>query len=256
MKCINHLLRRTAGATAGMLFALALGAIGAQAQQRGNANANGTAITQRAPGRDIDDDLARAHDAVRALMPEAASGARTPGVGATLRIEVQPGTQRSTPERRAKNQSQLRQHLNAVRDGHAAARSEFDAAGSELQRKRLPALIQARHAEAQRQFEQRAVEFERLMQAWQGNATNANLTALDDFLTRHQARSVRAPFDAAKLPWGKPRPTNREPAATKGAWHRNLWLHERVRTAQATNVGPITFQVPPEPGHTPVPIGR
>ena len=105
--------------------------------------------------------------------------------------------------------------------------------------------------EALRQFDQRRAEFERLSAAWQQDPSDANLRPLADFFDRYPAQRRAAPFYPSKLPWGAPKPTTREPAATKTAWFQNLWGSEAIRTAQASSVGPINFQVPPSPARAP-----
>ena len=219
------------------------------------------AENNRSPAERIGETLKQAEDLVRGLradstarQPAAATPASrdTRAIGPDKRIEVQRLANRLTDERRAEHQARLKDQLNTIRDGQGLVRAEFDATGRDLQSKKLPAEIQARHDEAVRQFDQRRAEFDRLSAAWQQRPSDANLNPLADFFDRYPAQRRAAPFDPKKLPWGTPKPTTREPASTKTAWFQNLWGSETIRTAQATSVGPINFQIPPEPGQSPI----
>jgi transglutaminase-like putative cysteine protease len=214
----------------------------------------------RGPAERVAQDFKQAQELVHSLKADsrARQGAATPGsavqtraVGPHMRIEVQDRFARLSDERRADALSQLEHHLRAIHDAQDGTRAEFAATGRELQRKKLPAEILARQDAAVAQFEQRAFEFEQLSQAWSASGSDAALGALDDFFKRYPAEREAAPFDAKKLPWSTPKPTTRVPATTKTAWFENLWSDHKVLLAQATNVGPIDFKIPPEPGQSP-----
>lgn len=216
----------------------------------------------RSPADRIAETLKQAEDLVRGLKAD--SAARQPAaaapqaqtretraIGPDKRIEVQRSAMRLSDALRAEHRSRLKDQLQTIRDGQGLVRAEFEQTGKDLQSKKLPAEILARHDEAVRQFDQRQAEFERLSAAWQQDPSDANLSPLADFFDRYPAQRRAAPFDPEKLPWGTPKPTTREPATTKTAWFQKLWGSEAIRTAQASNVGPISFQVPPEPGQSP-----
>ncbi|MEQ1694178.1 MAG: transglutaminase-like domain-containing protein, partial [Gemmatimonas sp.] len=224
----------------------------------------------RSPADRVSEDLKQAQDLVRGLSsdsaarnpkPKAGTDSSTPkpdasapqlrALGPDMRIEVHGSAIALPDERRAEHHARLRQHLKSIASGRDSVRAEFDATGRELQAKKLPDQILTRHDEAVAQFEQRAAEFERLSQAWRQDPNEQNLAALDDFFKRYPAQRRAAPFDPKRLPWGTPKPTTRQPATTKTAWFQQLWGTEQVRLAQAGNVGPITFTVPPEPGQSP-----
>lgn len=221
----------------------------------------------RSPAERIAETLKQTEDLVRGLRADSAArqpAAATPAsrdtretretraIGPDKRIEVQRSAMRLTDDRRAEHQSRLKDQLKTIRDGQGLVRAEFDAAGRDLQSKKLPAEILARHDEAVRQLDQRRAEFERLSQAWQQTPSDANLHALADFFDRYPAQRRAAPFDPKKLPWGSPIPNTREPATTQSAWFQNQWSDRKTRLAQAGgSVGPINFQIPPEPGQSP-----
>jgi transglutaminase-like putative cysteine protease len=209
----------------------------------------------------VSKDFQQAHDLVRSIAADAKpadrSGRQLRAIGPDMRIEVEePADLRRQREQRVAEQTQrLRSHFAAISQSRAAVRADFAATGRELQAKRLPAEILARHTEAVAQFEQRAAEFERLSQAWQAAADDAKpaaLADLNDFFKRYPATRTAAPLDPKKLPWRAPEPTTRQPADTRTAWFQNLWGTPKVMLAQAGgSVGPINFNVPPEPGQAP-----
>ncbi len=212
------------------------------------------------PADRVSRDFKQAQDLVHSLKAD--SGARqqitskstseTRALGPNIRIDVQRSAARLSDEHRAEQRAHLKEHLKAIHDGQDSARADFAATGNELQVKKLPAEILARHSEATSQFEQRAAEFERLSQAWQASGSDEALAQLDEFFKRYPAQRAAAPFDPKKLPWSTPKPTTREPATTKTAWFQQLWSDRDVRLAQAGgSVGPINFQIPPEPGQLP-----
>ncbi|MEO6278295.1 transglutaminase domain-containing protein [Roseateles sp.] len=214
------------------------------------------------PADRVSKDFQQAHDLARSIAADAKpaerSGRQLRALGPDMRIEVEePADLRRQREQRVAEQTQrLRSHLAAISQSRAAVRADFIATGRELQAKRLPAEILARHSEAVAQFEQRAAEFERLSQAWQAAADDAKpaaLTDLNDFFKRHPATRVAAPLDPKKLPWRAPESTTRQPADTQTAWFQNLWGTPKVMLAQASgsSIGPINFNVPPEPGQAP-----
>lgn len=215
----------------------------------------------RTPAEHVSKDFQQAQDLVRSIAADAKpaerSGRQLRALGPDMRIEVEePADLRRQREQRVAEQTaRLRSHLAAISQSRAAVRADFTATGRELQAKRLPAEILARHAEAVGQFEQRAAEFERLSQAWQAAADDAKpaaLADLNDFFKRYPATRTAAPLDPKKLPWRAPEPTTRQPADTQTAWFQNLWGTPKVMLAQAGgSVGPINFNVPPEPGQAP-----
>jgi transglutaminase-like putative cysteine protease len=190
-----------------------------------------------------------ADDRAKRAQTEPATDLRA--VGPNLRVETRRLGMHLSAEARAEQQARLKQHLSAIAEGRSTVRAEFESTGQQLRSSKLPAEILARHQEAVAQFEARATEFERLSTAWQSQPGEATLSALADFFERHPAQRRAAPFDPKKLPWSTPKPTTREPAATKTAWFQQLWGDRNVRLAQATNIGPLNFQVPPEPGQAP-----
>ncbi len=208
----------------------------------------------------------RAQDLVRSLKADAQARGALPAeptaqgknardtraVGPNVRIEVQRKAYTLGDDRRAELGARLKEQLQAIREGQASARAEFEQAGKELQANKLPEEILARQAEALGQFEQRSAEFERLSRAWQQTPSEQNLAGLDEFFKRYPAQRAATPFDPKKLPSSTPKPTTREPAMTRTAWFQQLWGDKSVRLAQAGgNLSGISFQVPPEPGQAP-----
>ncbi|PTT79421.1 transglutaminase [Pelomonas sp. HMWF004] len=106
-----------------------------------------------------------------------------------------------------------------------------------------------------RDFEQRSAQFETASRSWMdGNddAKSAALSDLDDFFKRYPASRPAAPIDPKKLPWRSPEPTTRQPAETKTAWFQNMWGQPKVTlAASGGSIGPINFDVMPEPGQAP-----
>jgi transglutaminase-like putative cysteine protease len=218
----------------------------------------------RTPADKAAEHLKRAQDAAAALRADLS--ARTPSaagakdqrdlradlraIGPNTRVEVQ-RAQALTPERRADHAARLKEHLQGTREGQAAMRAELVATGAELQKKNLPSVIAERQQLALAQFDQRSQAFEQLSAAWLKDPSDANLSALAKFFDDHPAQKKAQPFDPKKLPWSTPKPTTRQPAETKTAWFQQLWGQQAIRTAQTTTVGPITFQIPPEPGQAP-----
>lgn len=221
----------------------------------------------RTPAERLTRDFQQAQDLVRSLhadqrsrAPKAKPGEREPmevrAVGPDIRIQTERSAlDRLSDERRADSEARLREHLRTLTQARSSVRADFDATRRELQAKKLPAEILARHDQAVRDFEQRATEFDRAAQAWTNGADDAKpqaLADLDDFFKRYPATRAAAPLDPKKLPWRSPEPTTRQPADTQTAWFQNLWGHPKVMLAQAGgNVGPINFNVPPEPGQAP-----
>src|SRR5438105_4412042 len=210
------------------------------------------------PADKVSEHLKAAQDLVASLKPvqqraQAEQAKDLRAVGPNLRVEVQRSAVRLSPELLAERQARLKEHLAVIANGQGAVRSEFEATGRELQAKKLPAEILARHQEAVAQFDSRTAEFERLSTAWQRTPGDASLNALADFFDRYPAQRKAAPFDPKNLPWSTPQPGTRAPAEGKLAWHQQLWSDRQVRLAQAgnTSIGPISYSVPPEPGQEP-----
>jgi hypothetical protein len=158
-------------------------------------------------------------------------------IGPDIRIEVERRPlDRLSDERRADNETRLREHLRPLTQAKSSVRADFDATRKELRAKKLPAEILARHDQAVRDFEQRAAEFHRAAKAWTDGTDDAKLQALtdlDDFFKRYPATRTAAPLDPKKLPWRATEPTTRQPADTQTAWFENLWGHPRLMLAQA-----------------------
>jgi transglutaminase-like putative cysteine protease len=224
----------------------------------------------RTPAERLARDFQQAQDLVRSLhadqrsrAPKAKPGEREPmemrAVGPDIRIEVERSPlDRLSDERRAASETRLREHLRTLTQARVGVRADFDATRRELQAKKLPAEILARHDQAVRDFEQRAAEFDRAAKAWTDGTDDVKsqaLADLDDFFKRYPATRTAAPLDPKKLPWRAPEPTTRQPADTQTAWFQNLWGAPKVMLAQAggtgTGIGPINFNVPPEPGQAP-----
>jgi hypothetical protein len=221
----------------------------------------------RTPAERLTRDFQQTQDLVRALhadqrsrAPKAKPAEREPmkvrAVGPDIRIETERShLDRLTDDRRADSESRLRGHLRTLTQSRASVRADFDATRRELLAKKLPAEILARHDAAVGDFEQRATAFERAAQTWMNGPADSKPTALaelDDFFKRYPATRAAAPLDPKKLPWRAPEPTTRQPADTRTAWFQNLWGTPKVMLAQAGgSVGPINFNVPPEPGQAP-----
>ncbi|WP_082567450.1 transglutaminase domain-containing protein [Pelomonas sp. Root1217] len=221
----------------------------------------------RTPAERLTRDFQQAQDLIHGLhadqrsrAPKAKPGEREPmevrAIGPDIRIETERSPlDRLSDERRADNESRLREHLRTLTQSRASVRADFDTTRRELLAKKLPAEILARHDAAVGDFEQRAAAFERAAKAWADGPDEgkpAALADLDDFFKRYPASRPAAPMDPKKLPWRAPEPTKRAPADTQTAWFQNLWGTPKVMLAQAGgSVGPINFDVPPEPGQLP-----
>ena len=213
-------------------------------------------------------------------------------IGPGIRIEVERSpsqtsagnTDKAFQLSSAQRQAQLKELQSLLTDqnkAQAAIRAEFAATRQELEAKKLPSEIIARHDQAAAQYEQRATEFNQIAVKLTSNQplpdtntaqaaiqtiasqTTANqatsIEQLNDFLQRHQSAKRTAPAldpskGKAQLPWRSPEPTQRAPAETQTAWHQQLYGHEQVKLAQAggpVNIGGLSFTTPPEPASAP-----
>jgi hypothetical protein len=156
----------------------------------------------------------------------------------------------STLDKSAKQQ-RLKDLLAAVRDGVGEMRAEFAAVRSDLQRRGLPAEILARHDDAVAQFEQRASSFGQIIAA--AGSDEDRVQRLAEFFDKFPAKRKAGKIDPKKLPWSTPKPNTRAPAETQAAWYRNLYADQKIQLAQAggTSIGPLQFNIPPEPGQAP-----
>lgn len=223
----------------------------------------------RTPAERLTRDFQQAQDLVHTLHADQRAraglspkdGAGEPmevrAIGPDIRIQTERSNHdKLADDRRTDSESRLRGHLRTLTQSRVSVRADFDATRRELLAKRLPAEILARHDAAVSDFEQRASAFEHTAQDWADGPADgraAALADLDDFFKRYPATRRAAPLDPKKLPWRSPEPTTRKPADTQTAWFQNLWGSPKVMLAQAGgSVGPINFNVPPEPGQTPI----
>ena len=216
-------------------------------------------------------------------------------IGPNMRIETQRSPQQDSALRlqdsqRAQQLADLKDLLSRQQTAQAAITAEFQATRVELEQKKLPAEILARHDEAAGQFAQRAAQFNAISQKLQNQAnsapnpplvqaftaqeatntvanTNANtssgnpIEALHAFFAQYpnskRAAPTIDPANPKKLPWSTPEPTKRAPAETKTAWNHNL--HKDYYAAQSTkvaqagsgNIGGLQFTQLPEPSVAP-----
>ncbi len=218
----------------------------------------------RSPAERLTHDFQQAQDLVRALNADARSRTSTKlggsdmevrAIGPDMRIQSERSSRdKLTEERRTVSESRLREHLRTLGGGRTAARADFDQVRRDLVSKKASVEILARHDAAVRDFEQRSTQFERASQSWTdgpADAKPAALAELDDFFKRYPVSRPVAPQDPKKLPWRSPEPTKRLPAETQTAWFQNLWGTPKVTLAAAGSVGPISFDVMPEPGQLP-----
>lgn len=221
----------------------------------------------RSPAERLSRDFQDAQDLVRSLHADqrarsslTKAGEREPmelrAIGPDMRIEVERSpVDKLSDQRRTESEARLREHLRTLTRARSDFRADFDAVRRELVAKNLPAEILARHDQAVREFEQRASEFDRAAEAYSSGPDEAKPTALADlnaFFKRYPASRAAAPLEAKKLPWRAPEATTRQPAETQTAWFQNLWGTPKIMLAQAGgSIGPINFNVPPEPGQAP-----
>jgi hypothetical protein len=153
-----------------------------------------------------------------------------------------------TPDKPAKVR-QLKGHLSAIQAGTADVRADFAATRTDLQQKNLPAEILARHDEAVAQFEERSAQFNQIA----GKPSDEQIVdELASFFDKFPAKRKPGKIDPKKLPWSTPKPNTRAPAETQTAWYQNLYADQKIRLAQTgTNIGPLQFNIPPEPGQAP-----
>ncbi|MFG6487496.1 transglutaminase domain-containing protein [Roseateles sp. BYS78W] len=218
----------------------------------------------RSPAERLTYDFQQAQDLVRTLhADQRARAPRKPGeremevraVGPDIRIQAERSDlDKLSDERRADGEARLREHLQVLSRSRASVRADFDGTRRELLAKGVPGEILARHDAAVRDFEQRAEQFERASRVWMDGDEAARASALadlDDFFKRFPASRPAVPINPKQLPWRSPEPTTRQPADTKTAWFQNLWGQPKVMLAAAGNIGPINFDVMPEPGQAP-----
>ncbi|MDF2464329.1 MAG: transglutaminase domain protein [Ramlibacter sp.] len=155
-----------------------------------------------------------------------------------------------TPDKAARHR-QLKDLLAAIQAGAADVRAEFAATKVQLQGKKLPAEIIARHDEAVAQFEQRVASFGQIIA--QAASDDERVQKLADFFDKFPNKRKPGKIDPKKLPWSTPQPNTRMPAETQTAWYQNLYADQKIRLAQAggTSIGPLQFNIPPEPGQAP-----
>ncbi|ROZ79891.1 transglutaminase [Ramlibacter sp. WS9] len=156
----------------------------------------------------------------------------------------------NTPDKPVRHQ-QLKDLLAAIQAGAADVRAEFAATRDELRAKNLPVEILARHDEAAGQFEQRAATFGSLISQAAGDEDR--VAKLSEFFDNFPAKRKPGKTDPKKLPWSTPKPTTRMPAETQTAWYQNAYGDQKIRLAQAggTNIGPLQFNIAPEPTQAP-----
>jgi Transglutaminase-like superfamily len=222
----------------------------------------------------------RARGLTAPVAPANKDGKDTRALGPNIRIETQrspeQNAQRNSALRLQDNQRQaqlaeLKDLLSRQSAAQAAIRNEFAATRLELEQKKLPAEILARHDQTAAQFTQRAAQFNAISQKLQNqpdlasnqpvvqgssaqaapntvanantattaNTVNSNpLEELHAFFAQYPNSKRAAPsFDPQnpkKLPWSTPEPTQRAPAETKTAWLNHL--HKDYYAAQSVNV--------------------
>lgn len=211
------------------------------------------AQNQDGAGARVGRGLARAHELVRALQTEAAQGSAAVPAAAPTPASA-PGKRRAftkTAAQRDADYLALRTSLEAVEDDADGALEEFDAIRRELLAKRVPADILQRHDQAFAAMRERAQTLRQHARAFRQNQGAGELARLADYFDQFPATRKPQRLEAGKLPWRTPTPSTRMPAETKAAWHQNLHRDQHVRLAQAGNVGPIQFNLLPEPAFAP-----
>ena len=170
-------------------------------------------------------------------------------IGPNMRIETQRNPQQDAALRLQDNQrsqqlADLKDLLSRQQTAQGATRADFAATRAELEQKKLPAEILARHDQAVAQFVQRAAQFNQIALKIQSNQPLAQqnsaqaapekiasssaqpLDELNTFFAQYPSSKRAAPsFDPQnpkKLPWSTPEPTKRAPAETKTAWLHHL----------------------------------
>jgi transglutaminase-like putative cysteine protease len=255
-------------------FALVLQPLSAMAQDKGQAPINPQAQAQ----------MQRFGQFRQAIEQAKARKAKeqTPADKASERLErvqelvqgLRTGRAQASASRRSERLQELREHLQNVDQEQADVRAEFEATGAELRRKGLPAQIIQRHEDAKAQFEQKAGQYRQIAQKLRANqaaartdraqaATQSIATGdedsavqeLDAFFVRNSGKGKPAVLDPKKLPWSTPKPNLRAPAETKTAWYQHLYADQKIRLAQAggTSIGPLQFDIAPEPSEAPTP---
>jgi hypothetical protein len=225
----------------------------------------------------------RARGLTAPVAPANKDGKDTRALGPNIRIETQrspeQNAQRNSALRLQDNQRQaqlaeLKDLLSRQSAAQAAIRNEFAATRLELEQKKLPAEILARHDQTAAQFTQRAAQFNAISQKLQNqpdlasnqpvvqgssaqaapntvanantattaNTVNSNpLEELHAFFAQYPNSKRAAPsFDPQnpkKLPWSTPEPTQRAPAETKTAWLNHL--HKDYYAAQSVKLAQL-----------------
>ena len=203
-------------------------------------------------------------------------------IGPNMRIETQRSAQanaalRMQDAQRAQQLAELQDLLSRQSSAQAATRADFAATRQELEQKKLPAEILARHDSAAAQFEQRAAQFNQIAPKFQSNSPSnqpaaqkntaqaaTETIAIDEinaFFTQSPSSKRAAPTidpqNPKKLPWSTPEPSKRAPAETKTAWnnhlHKDYYAAQSVKLAQtgSGNIGNLQFTQLPEPSVAP-----
>jgi hypothetical protein len=145
--------------------------------------------------------------------------------------------------------------LQNVQADTQAVLADFEQQRQELVQQGLAPIVLQRHDQAQADLRQRAAEISLIAQQWrsQPNQTQAALNALQAFFERYPAAKAAPTLDPQRLPWRTPKPVERAPNQTRVAWVQQLHKDQRVHLAQAggTTIGPLSFNIPPEPGQAP-----
>lgn len=184
---------------------------------------------------------------VRAPSPRSAPAPRqTTATPSDLESRLQP-----------QERAQVGHLLDAIDADTQAVLADFEQQRQDLVQRGLAPILLQRHDQAQAQLRQRAQEVSRIAQQWrsQPSQAQATLNALQDFFQRHPAAQPTPTLDPQRLPWRTPQPSQRTPAQTRSAWYQNLYQDQAIHLAQAggTSIGPLSFNIPPEPGQAPTP---
>jgi transglutaminase-like putative cysteine protease len=170
------------------------------------------------------------HDLLKELSPRTAmpqalrhsgSGEKDlRAIGPNLRIEVTEPKDKKTIARTKAQVKTLRAKARALKALDKAVIADFKQTEKHLKDKNLPAEILARHREAQAEFDQRKAEFNRLLAALEkADTKNAPLAQpladLGAFFAQYPNHKTHTASDPNKLPWGSPKPIDRQPATTK-----------------------------------------
>jgi hypothetical protein len=203
------------------------------------------------------------HQILKEVAPHAAmprgkkEGMQLRAIGPNLKIEVERAKPAPGVDVAAKV-SQLRARAKELANLEEHVRAGFEATGKQIRDLDLPAEILARHEETLGLYAARAAEFKALLGAVEraadagGTPLQAALDDLGAFMAKYPNQRAHTPTDPARLPWGTPKPTTREPYTSPAQFRTSRLFGAPVLVAQAGSLSGISLPSTVLPA-TPVP---